>query len=215
MTDHAYIRGDVAAWLRELATPAEGEDPILDEMHALAAERDFPIVGPEVGRLLAQLATASRAQRVFEMGSGYGYSTLWFARAIGPRGRVWHTDGDPANTARARDFLTRAGVVEGVTFTTGDALETLAAVDGEFDIVFCDVDKHQYPAAYEVLKERVRVGGMVIVDNLVWSGRVAAGEDDPDTAGAREYIRRMWSDHRYLSSLMPVRDGVGLSLRVS
>jgi caffeoyl-CoA O-methyltransferase len=215
MTDHPYLRADVASWLRDLATPTTGTDPILDEMHQLAAERDFPIVGPEVGRLLAQLASLGKAKRVFEMGSGFGYSTLWFARAVGSAGHVWHTDGDAANTACAKDFLGRAGVSERVTFTTGDALEALASSEGEYDIVFCDVDKHQYPAAYDVLKDRVCVGGVVIVDNLVWSGRVAAGEDDPDTAGARDYIRRMWSDHRYLSSLMPVRDGVGVSLRVA
>lgn len=210
---HAYLRDDVATWLRELANVPE--DPILDEMHALADERGFPIVGPEVGRLLAQQAQLLGARRIFEMGSGFGYSTLWFARAVGPEGRVWHTDGDPENTKKAKDFLTRAGVADRVTFATGNALELLAAEPGSFDIVFCDVDKHQYPAAYEVFRERVRLGGAVLIDNLVWSGRVAAGETDSDTVGVREYIARMWSDQCYLSSLLPVRDGVGLSVRVA
>lgn len=210
---HAYLRDDVATWLRELANVPE--DPILDEMHALAAERRFPIVGPEVGRLLAQQAYLLGARRIFEMGSGFGYSTLWFARAVGPEGRVWHTDGDPENTKMAKDFLTRAGVAERVTFATGNALELLAAEAGSFDIVFCDVDKHQYPDAYEVFRQRVRLGGAVLIDNLVWSGRVAAGQKDEDSAGVREYIARMWSDQCYLSSLLPVRDGVGLSVRVA
>ena len=211
---HGYLRGDVATWLRELATPEHGQDPILDEMHALAAERDFPIIGPEVGRLLAQLATLTGAKRIFEMGSGFGYSTLFFARAAGPQARIWHTDGDPENTQMAKDFLGRAGVAERVEFITGDALAALAAQEGDFDIVFCDVDKHQYPQAYEIFADRVRPGGVAIVDNLVWSGRVAAGDDDADTQGVRDYLQRMWSDHRYLSSLMPVRDGVGVSLRI-
>ena len=91
------VREDVAAWLKDLAhVPG---DPILDDMHAEAVERGCPIVGPEVGRLLYQLARVSGARRVFEMGSGFGYSTLWFARAVGEDGHVWHTDGSAENAA--------------------------------------------------------------------------------------------------------------------
>jgi predicted O-methyltransferase YrrM len=205
------LRRDVAAWLRGLAEVPD--DPLLEELHAFAAERRFPIVGPEVGRLLAQVVHLLGARRVFELGSGFGYSTLWFARAVGPEGRVWHTDADPENTAIARDVLGRAGVAGRVEFQTGDALERLAAAEGEFDVIFCDVDKEAYPAAYERMRGRVRVGGAILVDNLVWSGRPAAGGEDAATAGVREYIRRMWSDPQFLSSLLPVRDGVGLSVR--
>lgn len=207
------MRDDVAAWLRQLAEVKD--DPILAEMHALAAEHKFPIVGPEVGRLLFQLATLKGAKRVFELGSGFGYSTLWFARAVGEEGRVYHTDGDRENTARARDFLDRAGLLKRVVFTTGDARDILPATPGVFDIVFMDIDKEQYPDGYRLFADRIKPGGLAIVDNLVWSGRVAAGDDDPATQGAREYIDLMWNDPRYLSSLMPVRDGVGVSLRVS
>jgi len=206
------IRPEVSAWLLELARLPG--DPILEEMEALAREKKFPIVGPEVGRFLAQMAGAIGARRVFEMGSGYGYSTLWFARAVGAGGRVFHTEGDPANTERARSFLRRAGVEDRVEFRTGDACRLIDEVEGEFDIVLCDVDKHQYPAAYERFRDRVRPGGLVIVDNLLWSGKVAAGADDRSTAGVRDYIARMWSDPRYLSSLLPVRDGLGLSWRI-
>ena len=207
------IDPQVAGWLDQLAQ-VEG-DPILDEMHALAAERGFPIVGPQVGRLLAQVARMLSARRIFEMGSGFGYSTLWFARAVAPGGRVFHTDGDPANTEQARRFLERAGVVDRVELLTGDARELLDGVEGEFDIVFCDIDKHQYPSAYERFAERVRVGGAVIIDNLIWSGRVAAGDAEKSSQGIREYVQRMWSDPRFLSSLLPVRDGVGLHLRIA
>lgn len=206
------LRPDVKDWLRGLADVED--DPILAEMHELAAEQKFPIVGPEVGRLLAQVVLWTGAKRIFEFGSGFGYSTLWFSRAVGPDGRVFHTDGDPENTARAQDFLERAGVRERVVFGTGDARDLFREVSGTFDIVFCDIDKHQYPSAYELFEDRVRPGGAVIIDNLVWSGRVAAGETDENTEGAREYIRRMWSNPKYLSSLMPVRDGVGLSVRL-
>ncbi len=206
-----FMRDDVRSWLRGLAEVPE--DPVLEAMHAEAAERGFPIVGPEVGRLLFQSAVLTGARRVFEMGSGFGYSTLWFARGMGPEGRVYHTDGDPANTARARDYLDRAGLLDRVVFTTGDAREILRRTPGEFDVIFMDIDKHQYPDGYRALRDRVRPGGLVIVDNLVWSGRVAEGLTDPDTEGAREYLRLMWNDPDFVSSLMPVRDGVGLSLR--
>jgi predicted O-methyltransferase YrrM len=207
-----FIREDVQKWLRGLADVPG--DPILADMHREAAERNFPIVGPEVGRLLFQLARTSGAARIFEMGSGFGYSTLWFARALPPAGRVHHTDGDAKNTAKARAYLERAELHDRVVFTTGDAREILKDTPGEFDIVFMDIDKDQYPSGYQVFKDRVKVGGLVIVDNLIWSGKVAAGETDPATQGVREYLELMWSDPRFLSSLMPVRDGVGVSLRV-
>jgi predicted O-methyltransferase YrrM len=208
-----FIRDDVAEWLRNLADVPD--DPVLAAMHAEARERGFPIVGPEVGRLLFQLATISGAKRVFEMGSGFGYSTLWFARAVGPEGRVYHTDGNPENTERAREYLDRAGLLDRVVFTTGDAREILKRTPGDFDIVFMDIDKEQYPEGYRIFRDRVKPGGLAVVDNLVWSGRVAEGLADEATEGVREYLELMWSDAGYLSSLMPVRDGVGVSLRRS
>jgi predicted O-methyltransferase YrrM len=206
------MRDDVKAWLLDLAR-IEG-DPVLADMHREAAERGFPIVGPEVGRLLFQLAAASGARRVFEMGSGFGYSTVWFARGVGPEGHVHHTDGDPENSKKAQEYLGRAGLRDRVTFSTGDARRIIRETPGEFDIVFMDIDKDQYPDAYRIFRDRVKVGGLVVVDNLVWSGRVADGTDDPMTNGVREYLDLMWNDERFVSSLMPVRDGVGVSLRV-
>lgn len=208
----SFMRDDVKDWLLDLAG-VEG-DPVLADMHREAKEHRFPIVGPEVGRLLFQLASVSGARSVFEMGSGFGYSTLWFARGVGPKGHVHHTDGDPKNTEKAKDYLNRAGVGERVTFSTGDARGILRETPGEFDIVFMDIDKEQYPDAYRIFRDRVKVGGLVIVDNLVWSGKVAEGVDDPATNGVREYLDLMWNDARFVSSLMPVRDGVGVSLRV-
>ena len=210
MSDPVF-RPDVREWLRNLARLPH--DPILTEMEALAAERRFPIVGPEVGRLLYQLARVSGAKRVFEMGSGYGYSTLWFARAVGPDGRVYHSDGDPENVERARDFLDRAGVLDRVELYCGDARDRIQEVAGEFDIVFCDIDKDQYPGAYQLFRHRVKVGGLAVIDNLIWGGDVAAGDESPTSRGIREVIRLLWSDPDYLCSLMPVRDGVGVCLR--
>ncbi len=207
-----FIRDDVAAWLKDMA--AVHDDPVLDDMHREAKERGFPIVGPEVGRILNQLARLNGAKRIFEMGSGFGYSTLWFARALDDDGRIYHTDGDAENTRKAREYLDRAGLLARAVFNTGDACRILAKTPGQFDIIFMDIDKEQYPDGYRVLRERVKPGGLVLVDNLIWSGRVAAGDDDPATSGVREYLRLMWNDADFASSLLPVRDGLGVSLRV-
>lgn len=212
MENGTPMRADVAAWLRRLADVPS--DPVLEEMHRIAEACGFPIVGPEVGRVLAQLVRFTEAKRVFEMGSGFGYSTLWLARALESGATVTHTDTDPANTATARDFLAWAGVVDRVTFLVGDACELLRASSDRYDLIFCDIEKEQYPAAYALMRERVRVGGVIAVDNLLWSGRVAAGATDATTSGVREYIRLMWGNQDFLSSLLPVRDGLGISLRL-
>jgi caffeoyl-CoA O-methyltransferase len=208
----SHFSNDVKEWLLTLGS--NHGDTVLTAMEEEAKINGFPIVGPEVGRLLFQLATMTQAKRVFELGSGFGYSTVWFARAVGPKGRVFHTDGDIENTNKAREYLDQAGLLSRVVPSTGDAREILKRTPGPFDIVFMDIDKEQYPSGYELFKDQVAVGGLVIVDNLVWSGKVAAGEKDEQTAGIREYIDLMWNNPNYISSLMPVRDGVGVSLRI-
>ena len=211
---HPFLESRTAGYLRDLA---RHDDPILLEMEALAAEKDFPIVGPECGRVLFQVARMTGAKRVFEMGSGYGYSTLWFARALPADGRVVHTDGDAANIEKAREFLRRAGVVDRVVFEHGDAREVLRRTPGEFDVIFCDIDKEQYPGAYELMRTRVRVGGAILIHNTLWDGRVAdpAITDEKTTVGVREYVRRMWADPAFVSSLLPMDDGLGLSVRIA
>ncbi len=203
----------LAGYLKNLAL--RGEDPLLAEMHALAAERGFPIVGPEVGRFLAQLVHLTGAKRIFELGSGFGYSALWFARALGDEGEVFCTDGDAANIELAKGFHARADVVDQVTYLTGYAQDLLQVTPGLFDIIFCDVDKEQYPEVYELLRRHLRVGGAFVIDNLIWDGKVV----DPDnreesTQGVRAFTDRMWDSPEFLSSLLPIRDGVGLSVRI-
>jgi caffeoyl-CoA O-methyltransferase len=207
------MQPEVKDWLHTIGN--HGSDPILEAMHAHATERGFPIIGPEVGRLLAQMTKMTQAKRIFELGSGFGYSTLWFARSLGDSGTVYHTDGDAENTAKAKEMLTRAGVVDRVDFFTGDARKCLQRTDGTFDIIFCDIYKDQYPSAYELMRERVRPGGVIIIDNLIWNGRVATGNAEESTQGVRQYIDLMWNDPNFLSSLLPIRDGVGLSLRLT
>lgn len=191
------------------------DDPVLQEMEAKAEAEQFPIIGPLVGRLCAQLARMIQARRVFELGSGFGYSTLWFARVVGPDGLVVHTDASAERTREARDALRRAGVAERVRFETGDAMELLAEEDGEFDIVFIDVDKPGYPQAWELARSKVRVGGLILCDNVLWQGKVAdPDEDDEWTEAVREYDRKALHDPAFETTLLPLRDGVAVSLRV-
>ena len=203
----------VEAWLQGEAPPPH---PVLLEMERRGVERDFPIVGPLVGRFCALLARAVGARRVFEMGSGFGYSTAWFADAVGPGGRVVHTDGDPGLSREARDWLGRMGVADRVDFRVGDALDLVAAEQGPFDVVFIDIDKGDYPRAWDLASQRVRVGGLVVTDNALWQGKVAEpAEDDDWTEAVREYLRRAQGDGRFVTSVLPLRDGVAVSLRTA
>jgi predicted O-methyltransferase YrrM len=201
----------IEAYLSRIAPPA---DPILREMEALAERRRFPIVGPLVGRLLHLMARAVGARTVFECGSGYGYSAVWFARALPEGGRVILTDGKAENCGAARDFLGRAGLLERAEIRRGDALEILAGEPGPFDVIFCDIDKRDYPRVHPLAVPRLRPGGLLLCDNLLWYGRVAGPEEDDDTRGVRELTRLLYADPGLVTTILPLRDGVGVSLRM-
>ena len=149
-------------------------------MEDYATEHKIPIVGPAVARVLQQLAMMINAQSVFELGSAIGYSTIWWAQAVGDRGNVIYTDGDSKNAERARDYFARAGVSKRITLHTGDALEFLSEQKREFDIIFNDVDKEDYPRVLRLVAPRLRKGGLFVTDNVLWSGRVA--EKNPKDA---------------------------------
>src|SRR3989442_2764797 len=155
----------IDAYMR--ARLARFDEPILLEMETEAARRGFPIVERNVGVTLEVLARAVGARRVVELGSGFGYSGYWFARAVGPMGELHLTDGDPENERKARDYLRRAGLVEPMRFHIGDAVSTLGALEGEFDVVYNDIDKEGYPDAWRAACERVRVGGLYVCDNVL------------------------------------------------
>jgi len=207
----------VEAYLTDLAR-AEHDDPVLVGMEARAAEHGFPIVGRATGRYLELAARSVGARRVIELGSGYGYSAYWFARAVGADGEVVCTDGDAGNARLAEDYLTEAGLWDRVRYRVGDALEGLAAESGEFDVVYCDVDKPGYPDCWCVGCERIRVGGLWLCDNVIWDGHVATGTDREGqsgwTAAIREHNRLVAPDSRYVGAIVPIRDGVMAALRV-
>jgi predicted O-methyltransferase YrrM len=204
-----YIRGLLA----------RHDEPVLLEMEAEGKQKGFPIVGRMVGVVLEILARSIGAKRVFELGSGYGYSGYWFARAVGPEGELHLTDGDPENEKKAQDYLSRAGLWGPVQFHVGDAVTSLSATEGQFDIVYCDIDKHGYPEAWRVARDRIRPGGLWICDNTLWSGRVTEGFTDEDprpewTAGINEVNQLVASDPDYLSTILPIRDGDTVALRL-
>jgi predicted O-methyltransferase YrrM len=207
------ISNDVSNYLESLV-PAR--QPGLQAMEAYAREQDFPIIGPVVGHLCYQLARTIGARRVFEMGSGFGYSTAFFARAVTENGGgvVHHVVWDEALSAKARTELGGLGFAGVIQYHVGEAIEALKAQDGPFDLVFNDIDKHAYPASLPVIEAKLRPGGVLIVDNMLWSGRILdSGDSSADTNGVRELTRLLTTSPDWITSVIPIRDGVVVALR--
>ncbi|MFI5327928.1 MAG: O-methyltransferase [Candidatus Rokuibacteriota bacterium] len=205
----------IDTYLRSLQ--ARHDEAVLLEMEAEGERRGFPIVGRNVGVTLELLARSIQARTVFELGSGFGYSAYWFARAVGPEGEVHCTDGDPENEVAAAGYLARAGVVDRIRYHVGDAVTWLNDTPGTFDVIYDDIDKDGYPEAWRAACERVRLGGLYICDNVLWSGRVPADGEPPDavTDAIREHNAMIAADERFVSSILPIRDGVMVALRIA
>jgi caffeoyl-CoA O-methyltransferase len=209
------IHPAVTAYLDSLV-PAR--DARLAAMEAEAAETDFPIIGPAAGYFCYLIARLVQARSVFELGSGFGYSTAWFARAVrengGGGGVVHHTVWDAALSERARVHLGAMDLADLVEFHVGEAVQTLRDTPGPFDLVFNDIDKAGYPAALPVIRERLRPGGVLLVDNLLWHGQIFdAADRSADTEGVRELTRLVTSDPAWTASVVPIRDGLLLARR--
>jgi len=189
-------------------------DAVLVEMEEYATEHDVPIVGPAVAGVLQQLALMINARAVFELGSAIGYSTIWWAQAVGDKGQVIYTDGDPKNAERARGYFTRAGVASRIKIHTGDALEYLSEQKQEFDIIFNDVDKEDYPRVLRLVAPRLRKGGLFITDNVLWSGRVAEkNPSDSRTKAILEFNRKLYDSKEFYTTILPIRDGLAVALK--
>jgi len=184
-------------------------DPVLAAMEALAERRRFPIVGRHTGALLGLLARSLGARRVIELGSGYGYSALWFARALPQDGKVICTDLSADNRDLALGYFKAAGLEPRVEFKVGNGLDIAREQAPGFDIVFNDIDKEQYPAAVEVAVRLLRPGGLFITDNTLWRGKVAdEGPGDKPTEAVREFNHAVFARPDLDSIIIPIRDGV-------
>ena len=201
----------LAAYLEGLIPP---RPPVLQEMETHARSTRFPIVGPAVGQLFYLLTRVRGARRVFEMGSGFGYSTAWFAMAVRDNGggQVFHVVWDEALSRSAGVYLGRLGLQGVLQFRVGEAVDELRRTDGDFDIIFSDIDKEGYPASLPVIKQHLAPGGLMLVDNMFWRGRVLDRRvTDAETRAIREFTSAVFADPEFTSTIIPLRDGVLLA----
>ena len=200
----------IEEYMRSLVSRTDS--PVLTEMEKEAENNNFPIIGRLVGIFLETMARAINAKRVFEFGSGYGYSAYWFAKAVGKEGIVICSDGDPFNKEKAEQYLNSAELGNRVNFHTGYAQEIFSETEGLFDICYNDVDKGQYPEIWHLAKNKINPGGLYIADNVLWHGRVAV-ENYVDivpgwTEAIMEHNQLIFNDSEFDTFISPTRDGV-------
>jgi caffeoyl-CoA O-methyltransferase len=204
------LHKDTDRYLLSLMSPPDG---VLARMEEYALTRNFPFVGPLVGQLLSILGRACNAKQVFELGSGFGYSAVHFARVLPEDGRVYCTDNDEQNRKMAEGYFADAGIGHKIEFHVGDAVQILNRFDGPFDIIFMDIDKEGYPDGFRAAWPKLRVGGLFIADNLYWH-KLAFGDDQTEsTRGIREFTNLIFNQPNGKSSIIPLRDGISITLK--
>jgi caffeoyl-CoA O-methyltransferase len=204
----------VSNYLDALVPPRQ---PEMARMENFAKETDFPIIGPASGYLCYQVARMIGAKRIFELGSGYGYSTAWFARAVKENGggQVFHVVWDEGLSKDARQHLGSLGLADSVTFMVSEAVQALKQTEGPFDLIFNDIDKQAYPESLPVIASKLRRGGVLLVDNTLWSGRILnEGDHSPATEAIRKFNRAVTTDPAWIASIVPIRDGVMVAYKV-
>lgn len=188
---------------------------VLSEMENYGKQRNFPIVGPLVGRLLYALIEFGHVHTILECGSGFGYSAAWMALALPENSKITCIEYDTQNIAKAKEFLKEMDVIHKVTFLQGDVMEIVPKNSQTYDLIFNDIDKHLYPKILPFLVERLRVGGMLISDNVLWKGNVA--EENPEDEKAKhiqEFNRLLYENKSLWTSIVPLRDGLSLSIKL-
>ena len=193
-----------------------GRFPELEAMEAEARRTGFPIIGPASGHFCYLVARLIGARSIFELGSGFGYSTAWFARAVleNGGGTVYHTVWDQGLSDKARRHLRVLGLDHLIEFRVSEAVRALTEAHGPFDLIFCDIDKAGYPGALSAIEAKLRPGGVLIADNLLWHGRIFdASDQSEETAGIREFTRRTTTGEAWTTSLVPIRDGLLVAQR--
>ena len=183
-------------------------------MEELAKKREIPIVGRQVGSLLYQLAITVKAKRIFELGSAFGYSAYWFAKAVGKDGQVVFTDLSRDNIELAKKFIERAGFQDTIQVHLGDGAMILDKISGEFDIIFNDIEKEDYPQVIDKAYDKLSSGGLFITDNVLWHGRVISQDDSAPTEGVREFTKLLMSHKGFYTTIIPIRDGLSISVKL-
>ncbi len=187
---------------------------VLREMEVYAEDNDYPIVGPLVGRYLYQMTLLTKSKKILELGSGFGYSAFWFSLAARGKGRITMTDADSKLKRQAFDYFKRAGLQSQFVFKVGDALNFLKRADGPYDIIFNDIDKADYPETIDLAARNLKKGGLFITDNLIWSGRVCEKKQDKQTRAIVEFTEGLYGDSRFFTTVMPIRDGLAVAVRL-
>jgi predicted O-methyltransferase YrrM len=206
--DYSIKWDKVQEYLHTLVPPRPQE--MLD-MEAYAKKEGFPAIGPVCGYLCYQLARMIGARRIFELGSGYGYSTAWFAKAVQENGggQVFHVVWDEELSAKARSHLDKLGYGNIVTYHVSEAVQALRETQGPFDIIFNDIDKEGYPDSLPVITEKLRSGGVLIIDNMLWDGRIFDSQNkEESTVAIRRFTKQITSDPDWIVTLVPIRDGM-------
>ncbi len=208
---------DIENYIHKMSTSnvSVPESEIFERMHQYASANHFPIIGPMAGRLLRQLALITKAHNILELGSGYGYSALWFAGGMRSNGSIICTDKLTENRDLAQQYFSEAGRNDMLDFRVGDALQIASVLSGPFDIILNDIDKEQYPKALEIAIPRLRKGGIFISDNVLWSGRILSNKPHKTTRAILEFNRRLFNSPDIFSSIIPIRDGLGMAVKIS
>jgi caffeoyl-CoA O-methyltransferase len=198
----------VQDYLISLVPPREAE---MKKMEQYAKKTDFPIIGPAAGYVCYQIARMIGAKFVCELGSGYGYSTAWFAKAVKENDGqvVHHIVWDEKLSEMARGHLSRLGFNNLIQYHVAEAVQTLRTLPGPFDLIFNDIDKEGYPESLPLIKQKLRRGGVLIIDNMLWHGQILDPKDqEKSTRAIRQFTKTITADPDWIVSLAPVRDGM-------
>ncbi len=209
--DTCIVNPEIETYLKELSPV---EDPIIQEMETLAEEMDFPIIGSLVGKFLYQITKISKAKKIFELGSGFGYSAYWFSKALENEGYVFCTEISEDNHKIALNFLKKSEYFGNIKFEVGDGLSILKQQKEKFDIILNDIDKEYYPDVIEIAAKKLSPGGLLITDNMLWFGRVLSNDKTPSTIGVKKFTEIILSRKDFITTIIPIRDGISISLKI-
>jgi len=207
----AILRRNQAEYLESILPP---RDALLEEMEKFADENDHPIADPEVAHLMRALVRTKRPRRLLEVGTNIGYSVIVLGREADPESVIETIEIDHNTLTTARRFVADAALPCRVVFHEGAALDVLPRLTGPFDFVFIDCVKTEYEAYLDALLPKLERGALIVCDNLLWKGRVAAGDHDGPTDALRAFNKRIATDPRLLTTILPVGDGTGVSVVV-